>query len=229
MGESSFNPIDLAVIAVIAISALLAFVRGFVREVLSIAGWVGAAFVTLYSFPVAAQYSRDFIESRMVADAVAAIGVFVVALILFSIVTHMISERVQDSSLSAIDRSLGVVFGVFRGAVVVSLAYMFAVYLWADDQPALLAQARTKPMMVAGSDAIRELLPSDMSAAEREAERLRREAERALDLENATNPRPAAGSGRPDTDRGYAPQERGQFEQLIRTTPTNEPPPPSRD
>ncbi|MFM2045450.1 MAG: putative colicin production protein [Pseudomonadota bacterium] len=225
MAESSVNPVDLAVIAIVAISALMAFARGFVREVLSVAAWIGAAFVTLYLFSFAADYTRQYIDSRTLADAAAALALFITALIVFSIFTHMIAERVQDSSLSAIDRSLGVLFGVARGAVLVSLGYLVAVYIWADAQPRLLIEARARPFMAAGADMIRDLLPSSMSAAEREAHRLRREAEEALRLERMANPQPATRPERPADQQGYDPQQRGQLDQIIRNTTGDDPPP----
>ena len=51
MEATSINPTDIAVIVILLLSALLAFARGLVREVLSVGAWVGAAFAMLYLFP----------------------------------------------------------------------------------------------------------------------------------------------------------------------------------
>jgi len=229
MEGGGLNPVDIAVIAIVLVSALMAFARGFVREVLSVAAWVGAAFVTLYAFPLVAPEVRLQIDSRWLADGATVLGVFTLSLVVFSVLTHMVSGRVQESSLSAIDRSLGFAFGVLRGAVIVSLGYMFMGWLWSEP-PQWLQEARTRPLMAAGAQTLREMLPNaNLDPAQREAERLRRQAEEAIQaqraLERLANPQPPTGPATPDTDQGYTAEQRNRMEQLIRNTAEPEPPP----
>lgn len=221
---SGLNPVDIVVIVVLLISALMAFARGFVREVLSMAAWVGAAIGTLYLFPVAAPYLRQHIDTQYVADGVTILGLFTGLMIAFSLVTHTISDRVQQSSLSAVDRSLGFAFGIVRGAVLLSLAYMFALWLW-PEQPTWLAQAKARPFLATGAETLRDLIPdANLTPAQREAERARRriieaeEAQRALD--RLANPLPASAgnAAAPEPDRGYNDEALGRLDQLIKNT-----------
>jgi len=151
---------DLIIIAILALSALLAFMRGFVREVLSIGAWVGAALATIYGFPLAQPYARKYIEVALFADIAAGVTIFVVALILLTILSHALSKNVRDSALGAVDRSLGLLFGLVRGAVLVCLAYL--VMAWAipkDDRPVWVAQSRTLPLVQQGADLLLKILP----------------------------------------------------------------------
>jgi membrane protein required for colicin V production len=151
---------DLIIIAILALSALLAFMRGFVREVLSIGAWVGAALATIYGFPLAQPYARKYIEVVLFADIAAGVTIFVAALILLTILSHALSKNVRDSALGAVDRSLGLLFGLARGAVLVCLAYL--VMAWAipkDDRPVWVAQSRTLPLVQQGADLLLKILP----------------------------------------------------------------------
>ena len=75
------NTVDIVVIAVVAISALIAFLRGFVREVLTIGSWLGASLVTLYGFPLLQPKFEQWISSKLAADIVCGISLFIGSLI----------------------------------------------------------------------------------------------------------------------------------------------------
>ena len=153
------NTVDIIVIGVVALSALIAFLRGFVREVLTIGSWLGASLVTLYGFPLLQPKFEQWIASKMAADIVCGISLFLVSLIVFSIISHMIAGFVRGSALTAVDRSLGLLFGLVRGAILVSLAYML---IFALD-PNMLRGARTTPMMARGAEILRDLAPSELA------------------------------------------------------------------
>ena len=122
MAELPFTFLDIAIGVVLLISGLLAFVRGFVHEVLAVGAWIGAIVVAVFGFPYHRPYARDLIPHELVADAAAGAAIFVVALVVLSLLTRALSDRVKDSALNALDRSLGFVFGLLRGAVLVCLA-----------------------------------------------------------------------------------------------------------
>jgi membrane protein required for colicin V production len=153
------NTVDLIVIAVVGISAIIAFLRGFVREMLTIGSWIGAALVTLYGFPLLQPKFEQWISSKLAADIVGGICLFLASLILFSILSHMVARFVRGSALTAVDRSLGLLFGLLRGAILVSLAYML---IFALD-PNLLRGARTTPMMARGAEILRNLAPKELA------------------------------------------------------------------
>jgi membrane protein required for colicin V production len=146
------NIVDLIVIVILLLSALLALFRGFVKEVLSILGWVAALAATYFFFPLARDIARSYIESRIFADIAAGIALFLPTLIVCSILTHWISEQVRRASaVSAVDRSLGFLFGLARGALIVVVAWWIVDRLMpVQTQPAWLSEARTRPLAVMG-------------------------------------------------------------------------------
>src|SRR5690606_15745770 len=89
------------------VSAMLAMVRGFSREVLSIASWAAAAAAAYFFYPVVTPYVAPYIDSAQLAQGAAAAIVFFVALILVTLITMKIADFIIDSRIGALDRTLG--------------------------------------------------------------------------------------------------------------------------
>lgn len=125
-----FTIIDGIVAVVIILSALLAYGRGIVREVMAIAAWIVAAIVAFLFAPrVEPLVSEIPVIGGFLADSceLSVIGafalVFAVALIVVSLFTPLFSSLVQRSALGGIDQGLGFLFGVARGVLLVAIAF----------------------------------------------------------------------------------------------------------
>ena len=119
-----FLPVlDLVLLGVMLVSGLLALVRGFMREILSIAAWGAAALVTLYSYAKLLPTARGYFGNETVAVAVVVAGTFLATLIVVSVITVRISDMILDSRIGALDRTLGFLFGLARGLLIVVVAY----------------------------------------------------------------------------------------------------------
>ena len=122
----SFTIVDGIVLVVIVLSAILAWARGLVREALSIAGWVAAAFAGFAFAPTVAPllreapFLRDLIGTNCELAVLAGFAVaFAVALVIVSLFTPLIAGAVQNSALGPIDQGLGFVFGIALGVLLV--------------------------------------------------------------------------------------------------------------
>jgi len=157
------NGLDLAILGVIALSAVFAFARGFVREALSIVAWVGAAFITLSGFNYVYAIVARFVTTPLLADLAAGAGLFVISLIVLTIMTGFLARLVQSSALSPIDRTLGLIFGLARGAFLVSLAYLMVdISLPQNDRPIWVEQAKSEPFLAQGAELLRNTLPEPL-------------------------------------------------------------------
>src|SRR6201993_4212564 len=121
--------LDILLILVMLVSGLLALVRGFMREVLSITAWILAAGATLYSYGKLLPLAKQYFNSDIVATVAVVGGVFLVTLLVVSVLTIRISDMVLDSRVGALDRTLGFVFGLGRGLIIVVVAYLFFAWL----------------------------------------------------------------------------------------------------
>lgn len=156
------NWVDIAVFAVIATSGLLAFMRGLVREVLGIGAWVGAILFAIWSFPFVIDRFSSWIDNPDIARPVAFGAMFLVSLLFLNIIAGMLSAVVRGSVLGGIDRTLGVAFGIVRGAALVAFAYVIAGLVVASDKwPDAVLQARSLPYAYAGASWAVGFLPTD--------------------------------------------------------------------
>jgi membrane protein required for colicin V production len=144
----SVTLLDGLVLVVILISALLAMLRGFVREVLSIASWVAAAAAAYFFYDDLLPLVRQYVSNEYVSLGIAIGAIFFITLIIVSIITMKISDFVIDSKIGILDRTLGFVFGAARGLLLIVVAMLFFNFLVPPvQQPAWVAQARSKPML----------------------------------------------------------------------------------
>jgi membrane protein required for colicin V production len=152
--------VDFAVLAVLVTSAVLAFLRGFVEEVLSVGAWVGAILAGLALQPRVVPLLKG-IDPPWLADAIAVAGVFLVVLIVLKLLIAYLARRVQDSILGSTDRALGLLFGLVRGAFLLVVAYILAgmVLPGVEHWPAAVRDSRSLPLVAAGADWVVARLP----------------------------------------------------------------------
>src|SRR5947209_15981903 len=117
--------LDVILLVVMLISALLAMVRGFMREVLSIASWAAAALLTLYAYPRLKPIVLQYFSNDIVASAITIGGVFLGTLLIVSVITIKVSDTILDSRVGALDPTLGFLVGLGRGLIIVVVAYLF--------------------------------------------------------------------------------------------------------
>jgi membrane protein required for colicin V production len=154
---------DWAVIGVVALSGLLAFSRGFIREMLALAGWVVAGLVTYYTLPSLAPMALQVIDSPTVAPIAAGVIVFLLTLLVFGFISHYIATAVHaNHAFGFLDRILGLGFGLVRGALLVSLAYLMLNHVFGKGTPPdWFAKAELGPSLKRGEQAIRSVTPEN--------------------------------------------------------------------
>jgi membrane protein required for colicin V production len=144
------------------ISGLLAMVRGFMREVLSIIAWVLAAGATLYSYAKLLPLAKQYFNNDIVATVAVIGGVFLVTLLVVSVLTVRLSDMVLDSRVGALDRTLGFLFGLARGLVIVVVAFIFFTWLVPDrSQPEWVKSAKSRVVLTGTGQWLMSMLPED--------------------------------------------------------------------
>lgn len=161
MIEANLNIMDAVVFALMGMSCLLAFFRGFVREVLSLGAWIGAAIVTLYFFPSVAEQLQPKFKSAVIAAGFSTLGIYVAALMAFSLINSLILKFVKSGSdVGLLDNWLGLIFGAARGALLISLSFfLMTIVLPEDDYPDVIKQAKTLPYVEEGALVIAKISP----------------------------------------------------------------------
>jgi membrane protein required for colicin V production len=159
--------LDLIVLGVILLSALLAMVRGFTREVLSIASWAAAAAATIYFLPDVRDWARTQIslEPAILADVIAGASIFLITLLLVSLLTMRLSDFILDSRVGPFDRALGFAYGAGRGFLLAIIAFLFFAWLVPErSQPTWVANSASKPLLEGAGQSLLAMLPEDPEA-----------------------------------------------------------------
>src|ERR1700687_4358290 len=154
--------LDIILLLIILISGRRAMIRGFMREILSIGAWGIAAVATLYSYSRVLPMAKQYFNSDIVAAGVAVGGVFLLTLLIVSIITVRISDMILDSRVGALDRTLGFLFGLGRGLIIVVVAFLFFAWLVPDrSQPEWVRTAKSKVVLQSTGDWLKAMLPDD--------------------------------------------------------------------
>jgi membrane protein required for colicin V production len=211
-----FTLLDGILLLVILVSAVLAMIRGFTREVFSIASWVAAAAATFFFYDDLLPYVRRYIDDENLSLGVTIAGLFFVTLLVVSLITMRISDFVLDSRAGPLDRVLGFAFGAARGLLLVIIAVLFLNFFIAPDkQPVWIAEAQTKPWLDSLGQDLMNRLPEDPEAEI--MQRLRGE------RGNATAQTPTGDDvvtePAPDDDPGIATDDQNQLEREIDAPP----------
>jgi membrane protein required for colicin V production len=208
--------LDIVLIVVMLVSGLLAMVRGFMREVLSIAAWVLAALATLYSYSKLLPYAKQYFNNDIVAAVAVIGGVFVLTLIIVSVLTVRISDMVLDSRVGALDRTLGFLFGLARGLVIVVVAFLFFTWLVPNRSlPEWVKSAKSRVVLTGTGQWLMSMLPEDPESTI--LKKLRRPRPEETDSPDATPDqhgeldKPADGRA----DAGYDRSSRTGMQQLL--------------
>lgn len=214
------NGLDLAVGAALLISALIAFMRGFVHEVLSIAAWVGAVAAAIYGFPFAQPYVRELITLTWAADAATAAGIFLIVLLALSIATHAVARMIQKSAFNNLDRTLGFVFGIARAVVILAVGLIITDWLTDRDRPRWIAAAKTLPVIEMTANGLISVLPASFvpaAVAPRPAALIKAEdaINSAKTLQRLNQPSPGGRTPDKASPAGYQNQERRDIERLM--------------
>ncbi len=154
--------LDIILLVVMLVSGLLAMIRGFMREILSIGAWGIAALATLYSYSKLLPVAKQYFNNDIVAAAVTVGGVFLGTLLIVTVITVRISDMVLDSRVGALDRTLGFLFGLARGLVIVVIAFLFFSWLVPDrSQPGWIKDAKSRVVLQGTGQWLMSMLPDD--------------------------------------------------------------------
>lgn len=166
MVETSLNMFDAGVLTIVGLSAILSFFRGFVREIMSLGAWAGAALITLYSFQRVSTWIEPQVGSAALAGGLAAIGVFITALIAISFFIRLLLKFLKTGSdVGVLDNMIGLLFGIARGVLLISIAYfVMTIVVNEKDYPDWVKEAKSRPYVAQSAEYVARIAPDYLSA-----------------------------------------------------------------
>lgn len=164
---SLFTVFDAVILFIIGFSLIRGIMRGFTTELLKLVSWFGALLVTLYGIAFgASDYARLYIQPDSLADIVALGVLFFASFLLLRYLAGKIGERVKDSPIGVLDRSLGALFGLVRGLVVVAAGYLLLDFFLADKtMDGWAKDAQTRPLVSYSAEMLATIVPDIVKKA----------------------------------------------------------------
>ena len=223
MVEAQLNMFDAIVILVFLLSTLLAFFRGFVREVLSLGAWLGAAVITIYAFEPVSNMLKEHTDKDMIAYLLGGLGTYIVVLITISIINAVIIRYIKSGSeVGMLDNLLGLGFGALRGAFILSLGYLVLTLVVDEDSPpSWMKSAQTRSLAQTGALTLAKIAPGYLEDISSLSEKLKNK--------ESDSPYDAALDGvdqKPDMSddsQGYSKQQRELLENIMNNDSYAEP------
>lgn len=202
---------DYLVIVILAVSVLIGFSRGFVTEILALGAWAGAIAITIFGFVPATDLAREFITPKPVADIITGLVLFFGSLIILKLGARAIGDMARQSSIGALDRSMGAVFGLARGIIVLAGFYLlFSSILPLKRQPDWIIDARFQPAVYYGSEMLATISKDLLARVEAEEE-----TQEILDQMRARMPTPTDFSNSDSEEGAYAQELRDKLQEKV--------------
>lgn len=168
---SDVTAFDAAILFMVSVSALIGFRRGFVTEILTLAAWGGAVAATLYGLVPFSDLIRDFVRPDFIADIIALVLLFFTSLVLLKLAGSWVGDNVRSSYVGALDRAMGTLFGLLRGALLVSFAYLiFSYWFPVKHQPGWITDAKVRPLIAYGVEMLAIIGPDLLERARQDNE-----------------------------------------------------------
>ncbi len=158
-----FNNLDIAIMIIVALSAVIALSRGLFREILSIIGWFLSAVVVVFLLPFVRPFANAYISNPTAADIAASIVILIVFVVIWVIFSCFVTHKIRGTKLGIWDRGLGFIFGAVRAILLVVLAYIFINWLIPkDNQVDLIAKSKCLNMVAPIAASVEGLIPEEM-------------------------------------------------------------------
>lgn len=163
--------LDIFVLLLMGGGAIFGFLRGFVQEILSLIAWVMIIFAIRFLHEPVTDFLVAPIGTEGGASVLAFVSLFIVTYALGRWIAKAIGKRSRKSMLGPIDRVLGFGFGMIKGLIAATLAYLLAILIYdgiygaSEPRPAWIADSRTYPLLNASSEALVEFVDEGRAMA----------------------------------------------------------------
>ncbi len=196
MQDLPLTALDLAVLAIVGLSTLVALARGAVREIVGFLAWIGAFVAAWFAFAPTRPIVKEALGNDLFTDLATVVLVFIVPLLALKLLGSLLAKAVSGAGLGLADRLLGLAFGFARGALLVAAAYLLGSMLVPPERhPEWVARAQVLPHVRSAAATLQAFLPAE--------------------LEGRVKAATGGGSGAGSQGQGYTAEQRQRLERLL--------------
>ena len=216
---------DYIIFGVLAVSLLIGFARGFVRELLGLISWIAAGWAMIYLTPLLQE--EFFKDTSAVGQVGIGIGIAIVVLIIMTCVIFMITNKIRTSPLNMLDRFLGLLFGICRGCVLILAVYLALDLITPETGENIFNKqtGATAPLVIATGNYVKKEYPEFFEKAkeakDQTSETVKKQVEQAKQegakgtLQKKLNSPEVEKKKTSNTKKDYTDRERSSMDKLI--------------
>ena len=153
-----FNGIDILIISIILISSIVAAFRGFVKEIFSLFSWVFSIIISFHFFTDFKIILAEYVNQKIIIDVIAFGLPFLISLFICHLISNWLSPKFNTSEVLFFDKFIGLIFGGFRGILIVVLLFLGFKYLVGVNLPEWLIEAYSFPYLDTIGNILKEIL-----------------------------------------------------------------------
>lgn len=154
--------VDVFIVAVLLLSAILSFSRGFISEMLGIGAWFVAGIAGFYAMPVLEPYTLKYLSKPLLANLASFTVAALLTLVILTLVFSRITGKVRKSALNRLDHFLGFIFGLIRGVVILVLIYFLMMTLAPKALENYQKESKAFPYLERVTDNVKQHLPESL-------------------------------------------------------------------
>lgn len=168
---------DIIILIIILVSGFFAFFRGFSLELLSITGWV-ISFLGSYLYGNnLINIANKYIDNILISSILSYIVIFIVIFSIFTFLTRKFSFFIKESYLGILDKSLGFIFGLLRGYILIGLSFFAFDYFYQGESIDFIEQSKIVPVIKISNNSILKLMKIDTKYSKRLSDEIKKKSD----------------------------------------------------
>ena len=215
MEFNNINLLDIILFIGIFVSLIIGYTRGFIKEILSIINWLLAAWIAFNYYSDLKTITINFINSNIIADAIAFGILFLLSIITLTILSNFISKNINNSLLAPLDKIIGMTFGIIRAILLIIVLFIAGNQtIWINNTlPKLIYNAYSYPTIVSATNYLKNILPNEFFAIDIKAIKIQELNINELIDKNKLFDEPEVNKSI-ENESSYTPAEREQMDRL---------------
>jgi membrane protein required for colicin V production len=159
---NNLSQIDLLILVVTIISMFYGYVRGLIKETLSILSIFISGYLSTILYPDISLFIKEYIDMAILADGISFVVLFILIYSIISILSNFIVKSVYNTPIKILDKNFGIIFGFIRSLLIFSILNILLIWVfWKNTIPPYISEAKSMILVNYTSSKILDILPND--------------------------------------------------------------------
>ena len=159
---NNLSQIDLLILVVTIISMFYGYIRGLIKETLSILSIFVSGYSSTILYPEISLFIKEYIDMIILADGISFVVLFILIYSIISILSNLIVTSIYNTPIKILDKNFGIIFGFLRSLLIFAILNILLTWiLWKNTIPAYITEAKSMILVNYTSRKILDILPEN--------------------------------------------------------------------